>query len=531
MLSIFTAATIVVGVSAFAQAPGVVIERQGGSADSAIIEKASALREAGKLKLTIEATKKQLETPVPAAVALPAPNTHPLSGRDVASRARAAHVRLGWFYLCKNCSKWHINLAGAYAIATDAIATCHHCVEPKTGEMREGYLIGVDHRGEVFPVTAILAKSASMDAAILRVEGITLDPLPFNDNVAPGDPAFCYSAPLGQAGYFSEGIVNRFVYQGIPLRPPNDLKRLRVNVSTDWAPGSSGSAVLDQCGNAIGHVSTMTPLSEGGRRVQAPVPAPDEKKPDGKQADAKSPDQKPDEKKAEEKPAPPRPAPKADRFGGATLITLHEAVTARGMIALAKDLRDVKPGEAVAAAPQPAAKTDEEKSAEVVAKLLPEAVRALAGKKWDEAEKLIADLDKALPESRRPVADDLRFKAAIGRKNGGDALRLAQKIADRASITPEQLNNLAWELVTADGLENLDLAMTEQIARRGVEAAPEDRRAHIQDTLARVLFRAGKKDDAIKAQEAALNGAAEGLKDRFRATLDAYKKGELPPAS
>jgi hypothetical protein len=30
-----------------------------------------------------------------------------------------------------------------------------------------------------------------------------------------------------------------------------------MNVSTDWAPGSSGAAVLDGCGNAIGHVTEI----------------------------------------------------------------------------------------------------------------------------------------------------------------------------------------------------------------------------------------------------------------------------------
>jgi hypothetical protein len=37
----------------------------------------------------------------------------------------------------------------------------------------------------------------------------------------------------------------------------------RMDVSTDWAPGSSGAAVLDQCGNAIGHVSEIS--SAGSR--------------------------------------------------------------------------------------------------------------------------------------------------------------------------------------------------------------------------------------------------------------------------
>ncbi len=321
-------AAVTLGVSPVtAQAPGVPIEQAGPAAQASVLEKAKALREAGKLKLNIAAVKQQITTPVPGPLVLPAPSKVPLEGRDVAVRAHAGYLRFGWYYLCPRCDHWHVNLAGSYAIATDAIATCHHCVEQKP-EMREGYLIAVDHTGAVLAVTAILAKSATMDAAILRVDG-KLKALALNDNVAPGDAAYCYSAPLGQQGYFSAGIVNRFYWRGTPgaAGTPDEWKMLRLNVSTDWAPGSSGAAVLDRCGNVIGHVSTISPLGEGPRR--APVPP-------GK-ADGKN------------------PAAKVDRFGGATLITLHEAVPARSVLSLATTLRDQKPADGAAAGSPPPA--------------------------------------------------------------------------------------------------------------------------------------------------------------------------------
>ncbi len=117
----------------------------------------------------------------------------------------------------------------------------------------------------------------------------------------------------------------------------DELKSLRLNVSTDWAPGSSGAAVLDQCGNAIGHVSTIAPLSESSRAPRraprAPVETP------------KTPVEKPDARNESPAPKPDpgsgTPAPRAqpsDRFGGAVLITLHEAVPARGVLALARTL-------------------------------------------------------------------------------------------------------------------------------------------------------------------------------------------------
>src|SRR5688572_20177474 len=286
---------------ALAQAPEVPIETQHALLqDEAILAGAAKLKDAGQL-LDLKQVAGQVKNPQPAPITLLEPSSKPLRGREIAAKARKAYLRLGWYYVCPKCEKWHLQFAGAYPVGEDAIITCHHCLVPKT-EMREGYIIAVDHAGKVYPVTAVLARSQSLDAAILRVGGAKFDPLALQDNVAPGDAAYCFSEPLGQLGYFSTGIVNRFFWQRSKRGAPgslDELKSLRVNVSTDWAPGSSGAAVLDECGNAIGHVATISPLSEGGRGG-------------GKSS-----------------------APANGRTGDAVLITLHEAIPARSIRALA----------------------------------------------------------------------------------------------------------------------------------------------------------------------------------------------------
>ena len=70
-----------------------------------------------------------------------------------------------------------------------------------------------------------------------------------------GDSVWCLSDPRGERGYFSTGIVNRFVERTV-----GDARGRRINVSTDWAPGSSGAAILDEAGNVIGHVATIRAL-------------------------------------------------------------------------------------------------------------------------------------------------------------------------------------------------------------------------------------------------------------------------------
>lgn len=340
--------------SAFAQAPGVpIVTTKPGKADEPLLEKAKVLREAGKL-LKAEDISALLKAPAPGPIQLPAVSTTPLRGRQVAERARKGYVQVGWYFLCKNCEHWHISLAGGYAIAQDTVATCHHCVEPSNAQMREGYLVAADSEGNVMPVTSVLAKSKTMDCAILRVEGGSYAPLPLNADMAPGDPTYLYSEPLGQEGYFSTGIVNRFYYMANKSGSPgsaDELKFLRVNVSTDWAPGSSGAAVLDECANVVGHVSTISPMSEGGTRtVMVPQPK--------KEGDTKEP--------------PARKQVVTDRFGGATLITLHEAVPAKGTLFLAH--QSIKDAEAKKA--EEAAKPVEAPKAEPTAPVGPEKAEA-----------------------------------------------------------------------------------------------------------------------------------------------------------
>jgi hypothetical protein len=132
--------------------------------------------------------------------------------------------------------------------------------------MKEGGLVAANDDGKLFAVTEILAASRSADTCVIQLDGEGFSPLPLNTNAFPGDAAFCFSDPFDRRGYFSQGIVNRFYT--LPgrrrLNAPASATFLptRLHVSTDWAPGSSGSAVVDECGNAIGFVSTIATAGE-----------------------------------------------------------------------------------------------------------------------------------------------------------------------------------------------------------------------------------------------------------------------------
>lgn len=283
-----------------AQAPGVGIfdQSRGGQRNeqNAISDQAKALFEK-RVMLTLEKTIALVDRPIPQSLNLPNPKTKEATPAQVAKMAKASGYRVGWAYLCNSCDNWHVNLAGGYAVTNDGvIATCAHVVETDRKKMRDGSLIAVDSEGKVHPITSILSIDKKIDGALLKIDAKTVA-LPFNDQVAPGDPAFCLSRPLKQGQYFSKGIVNRFYWnsdnRGDDPNSLESLRALKLNVSTRWAPGSSGSAVLDGYGNVIGHVATISTMGNRGTR-------------------------------------------KDTDKSGRTLITLHTATPARAMKALAK---------------------------------------------------------------------------------------------------------------------------------------------------------------------------------------------------
>jgi hypothetical protein len=255
----------------FAQSPGVPVyaEGRGSGTMAGLLKQAEALKTAGRL-LPMKDAETQFDRSS-CELALPPAGSTPLPARDRWKLSRLAHIRVGHFYLCTKCEKWHLDLSGGYAITADgAVGTCAHVLPAPEG-MREGYLVAATDDDEVLPVTEVLAVSSGTDCAIIRVKTAQpLTPLPLATDVTPGDEVWCFSDPSGKRGYYSEGIVSRFVKRtflrkketkGLPAGTVIP-KPVWLETTLDWAPGSSGSAIVDAHGNCVGHVSEIQPVLE-----------------------------------------------------------------------------------------------------------------------------------------------------------------------------------------------------------------------------------------------------------------------------
>lgn len=259
LLRVALAFTLLASFGAWAEeapAEPAVTTKPSPAPEDSLGKRAWELMTAGKL-MTAEVFSAQEKAPQPGPVELAPQRTASLSGREMARHAAESYLRAGWFFQCSKCDKWHTNFSGGYAIAKDTAVTAHHVMQPPAN-MKPGSAHAILVRGEseVLPVTAVLADDATMDAVVLRVGVSDLKPLPLAGEVQAGDSVWCLSDPHGARGYLSNGIVNR-LYAREPGKGADDPRSQRLNVSTDWAPGSSGAAVLDACGNAVGHVGSI----------------------------------------------------------------------------------------------------------------------------------------------------------------------------------------------------------------------------------------------------------------------------------
>jgi len=156
--------------------------------------------------------------------------------------------------------------------------------------------------------------------------------------------------------------------------------------------------------------------------------------------------------------------------------------------------------------------------------------KQLQGKQWNEAEATLKELGELMPEDQRDGLDSARIQILFGKEDLEGAAKLSEKVSEKNKDNAMSQNQLAWSLLTKEGLKGPALEAAYKIAVRANDAA-EGKDAAILDTLARATFMKGDKDKAIELQEKAIKLADDdGLKSQLKETLDSYKEGKLPAA-
>ena len=173
-----------------------------------------------------------------------------LSGRERHEVGKRGALVFGHIYDCGKCNRWHGNAAGGFVISEDGLAvTNYHVLD---GNKEAATFGAMTHDGRVSAVEEVLAASKADDVAVVRLAKANgLTPVALSSEARAGDSVAVGSHPKGQFYTYTEGVVSRYAQ-----RPRAGKSVVIMEITADYAVGSSGSPVFDEYGNVVGVVAS-----------------------------------------------------------------------------------------------------------------------------------------------------------------------------------------------------------------------------------------------------------------------------------
>ncbi len=190
-------------------------------------------------------------------------STQPQTGDALYEKCRPATLIFGNYYDCGECDNMHVGVGTtAIALTEDGICmTNYHVMEDiirKDTAALNGdslfYVGTID--GKAYPITAVLGYSRIDDTAIFQVDthGDKLVCFPLGDAAKVGSHVNIISHPKHVLYYYTDGKVNK----NSKFKEENMPEMYRMQVTAEFAVGSSGGPVFNDYGQLVGMVASTT---------------------------------------------------------------------------------------------------------------------------------------------------------------------------------------------------------------------------------------------------------------------------------
>jgi serine protease Do len=176
------------------------------------------------------------------------PSGKPLAGTELYDRCKASVCIMGGIYHCDKCGRNHSATASGFFITASGVAVTNYHVVNSPKNLT---LIASTADGKTYAVKSVLAASAVSDVAIVQVDGSGFTPLALVADAAVGSDVFVLSHPDGRFFTLTRGIVSRY---GTVTRDRKQTAMLQI--TAEFAKGSSGAPVLSAAGEVVGLVSS-----------------------------------------------------------------------------------------------------------------------------------------------------------------------------------------------------------------------------------------------------------------------------------
>ena len=204
-----------------------------------------------------------LEENARVAVTLRRPGRRRMVGREIAAERRGSVLLVAKYLRATTRPEQVITWASAVALSEDGLCvTNYHVLRELIDttarlDMRDSVLFAASESGRVYPIKRIVSYNRSADVALFEVDtrGGQLRPMPVGEDLAAGEEVYALTNPIGFPWTLTGGIVSRAVREeeGNPFSD-------RLEITADFAKGSSGGAILDARGNLAAIVSRISPI-------------------------------------------------------------------------------------------------------------------------------------------------------------------------------------------------------------------------------------------------------------------------------
>ena len=111
--------------------------------------------------------------------------------------------------------------------------------------------------GKIYSISSVLSYNRSGDLAFFKIDtrGERLVPMPLGEDLAVGSNVHALTHPAGYPYVYTSGVVSRTF-----IKESGNPFGNRVEITADFAKGSSGGPIMDDRGNMVAMVSCLHPI-------------------------------------------------------------------------------------------------------------------------------------------------------------------------------------------------------------------------------------------------------------------------------
>ena len=177
-----------------------------------------------------------------------------LSPQDMIEKRRGSVLTVNKYHRAMMHPEGVTGWATAVVLSNDGICVSNYHVFweflDSTAKLnpRDSIMFVATEEGRVYPITEILSFNKAADVTFFKID----TPIPLGNDLPAGTGVHLLSHPEGYPYAYTNGVVMRTT-----TSDAKDPFARRMELTVDYAKGSSGGPIMDDCGNMVAMVSSI----------------------------------------------------------------------------------------------------------------------------------------------------------------------------------------------------------------------------------------------------------------------------------